>query len=39
MTKQDKTTQNLASTDDSIDLKELFNLLYEGKKSIILITS
>ena len=39
MTKQDQTTQNLVSKDDSIDLKELFNLLYEGKKLIILITS
>ena len=39
MTKQDQTTQNLVSKDDSIDLKELFNLLYEGKKLLILITS
>ena len=39
MINQDQTTQNLASKENLIDLKELFNLLWEGKKLIILITS
>ena len=39
MKEQDQTNQNPPFQDDSVDLKELFNLLWGGKKLIILITS
>ena len=39
MMEQDKTDQNQPSQQDSIDFKELFNLLWRGKLLIVLITA
>ena len=39
MIEQDQTNKNYSFQDDSIDFKELLNLMWEGKKLIILITA
>ena len=39
MTPIDQTNSNSTFKDDTVDLKELFDLLWEGRKLIILITS
>jgi len=39
MIEQDQTNKNYSFQDDSIDFKELLNLIWEGKKLIIIVTA